>query len=268
MASILSFKSASFSLRHSEAVLQSLFKASFSRVSWQRKQKLKSLEEAIMSKTKKILGIIAVIPLLCLALTGCVSEALSIDISSPEDGAELTESPVTVTGIVSGYPRGEAAIGEQTARLVPEVTVNGIKAEVAADGSFSAQVELTEGENAIEAVALLGNQQAKDTITVTYAPPVPVLSVEITSPEDGAELTESLVTVSGTVSEPEATVTVNGIEAEVAEDGSFSAQVELTEGENVITAVAVVGELEAEDSVTVTYTPGVKHRHQLLGSAL
>ena len=108
-----------------------------------------------MSKTKKILGIIAVIPLLCLALTGCVSEALSIDITSPEDGAELTESPVTVSGTVSD--------AEAT------VTVNGIEAEVA-DGSFSAQVGLTEGENTITAVAVVGELEAEASVTVTYTP--------------------------------------------------------------------------------------------------
>ena len=77
----------------------------------------------------------------------------------------------------------------------------------------------------------------------------------ITSPEDGAELTETTVTVTGIVSIAEAVVTVNGQAVEVAIDGSFSAQVELTEGENVITAVATSGELQTEDSITVTYTP-------------
>ena len=77
----------------------------------------------------------------------------------------------------------------------------------------------------------------------------------ITSPEDGAELTETTVTVTGTVSDAEVTLTINDQAVEVAIDGSFSAQVELTEGENVITAVATSGELQTEDSITVTYTP-------------
>lgn len=49
-----------------------------------------------MTKPKKILGIGAVVPLLCLALTGCVPEMLSMEISSPSDGAELAESPVII----------------------------------------------------------------------------------------------------------------------------------------------------------------------------
>jgi hypothetical protein len=92
-------------------------------------------------------------------------------------------------------------------------------------------------------------------VKLAITPPAPVLSVEITSPEDEAELTESPATVNGTVSKPEATVTVNAIEVEVAGDGSFSTQVELTEGENIITAVAALGKWQATDSITVTYHP-------------
>ena len=92
-------------------------------------------------------------------------------------------------------------------------------------------------------------------VTLTVTQPVPPLSVEITSPEDGAELTESTVTVSGTVSDPAAAVTVNSASVTVAADGSFSTEVTLVEGENIITAAAVLGGQNASDSVTVTYTP-------------
>jgi nitrogen fixation protein FixH len=84
---------------------------------------------------------------------------------------------------------------------------------------------------------------------------LPALSLEITSPEDGATLTESPVAVSGTVSDPEATIAVNGVEVEVVEDGTFSADVELTDGENIITVVATLDEEILTKTVTVTYTP-------------
>ena len=104
-----------------------------------------------MINIKKFLGIISIIPILGLALVGCVSATpLSIEISSPQDGATVSDSPVTVTGTVSGYPRGEVVVGEQTARVVPEVTVNGVIAAVNENGGFSTEVELTEGENTIE----------------------------------------------------------------------------------------------------------------------
>jgi hypothetical protein len=63
--------------------------------------------------------------------------------------------------------------------------------------------------------------------------------------------------VTGKVSDAAALVTVNGVEAVVAEDGTFSAQVTLVEGENVITVVATLDGEETSYSFTVTYTPAV-----------
>jgi len=189
-------------------------------------------------KLKRILALLAVIPLLCLTLAGCAAP-LTVEITSPTDGAELTESPVMVSVTVSN----------------PEATikVNGIEAYVPdVDGSLSAQVELTEGENIITAVATLGEQEVSDSITVTYTPAAPPLSLGITSPEDGAELTESSVTVSGTVSDPEAAVTINDEEVEVAEAGSFTADVELTYGENTITVTAIMEEQQVRTIITVS----------------
>ena len=62
-------------------------------------------EKDKVRKIKKLLGIISIsiIPILVLALVGCVSATdLSIEISSPQDGATVSDSPVTVTGTVSG----------------------------------------------------------------------------------------------------------------------------------------------------------------------
>jgi outer membrane murein-binding lipoprotein Lpp len=93
------------------------------------------------------------------------------------------------------------------------------------------------------------------TLTEKLAAFLPALSLEITSPEDGATVTESLVIVSGTVSDPKATVKVNDVEVEVGEDGTFSADVELAEGENIITVVTALDEETLTKTVTVTYTP-------------
>jgi len=94
------------------------------------------------------------------------------------------------------------------------------------------------------------------------------LTLTVSEPKDGATLTESPVAVSGTISDPEATITVNNVEVEVVEvvttletlkahttgDGSFFADIEL-EGENTITVVATLGEETVTKTVTVTYTP-------------
>ena len=81
---------------------------------------------------------------------------------------------------------------------------------------------------------------------------------EITSPEDGNLTNESEVTVEGTAS-PTTTIQLenNGEEAasqEVDDDGKFSLPVELTEGENAITAVSQMDgdTVGTSDPVTVT----------------
>src|SRR3954449_7843409 len=71
------------------------------------------------------------------------------------------------------------------------------------------------------------------TLTITGAG----TSVNITSPAVSAYLNTSPTIVSGTVANPSAQVTVNGVAAQVT-GGSFSASVPLQEGTNTLTAVA------------------------------
>jgi hypothetical protein len=83
--------------------------------------------------------------------------------------------------------------------------------------------------------------------------PIPSLTISITSPTDGATLTSSPITVTGTVSN-NATVTVNNVQATVSND-TFSASVSLTEGQNTITATAVDQYNQtALQSITITLT--------------
>jgi hypothetical protein len=78
-----------------------------------------------------------------------------------------------------------------------------------------------------------------------------VLALEITSPEDNAEVSESPILIRGAVSDPLATVTVNDREVEVAEKGTFSTTVSLDHGENTIVVGATV---EGQETVTKTVT--------------
>jgi len=171
---------------------------------------------------------------------------LALEIKSPVEGAESHVDFIKVTGSVSDTET--------------EVLVNGIMAQIADDGSFYAYVDITEGENTIEAVAVRGTEKSSDTISVTYRPPLAGaatdnLSLWLNSPEDGAKFKINLQKVSGTVSDPQATVVINGIEAKVAEDGSYYAYIDLIEGENTIEAVALKGVEKSSQSVTVTFTP-------------
>ena len=192
----------------------------------------------------KLLAILLVISLLAMPMVGC-AKPLTLRITTPKDGITITESPVRVAGYVPD------------SKVV--VTVGSTEVQPNRKGYFFCRVELTEGENIIKVVAKRGKpgnwkETVEKTITAIYAP-LPALSLEITSPEDGATLTESPVAVSGTVPDPEATITVNDVGVEVAEDGTFSADVELTEGENTINIVATLGEETLTKTVTVTYTP-------------
>jgi hypothetical protein len=81
------------------------------------------------------------------------------------------------------------------------------------------------------------------------------LIITVNAPEDGATVTTSTVTVSGTLSK-HATVKINDVllPEKVSE---FSTSVELTEGSNVINIVAtsVDPDQTVTKTVTITYAP-------------
>ncbi len=167
---------------------------------------------------------IATCALLWLPLAGCnFAEPLVLQITSPADGTESNTNLVTVTGQVS--PIGA------------EVTIDGRKALISESGEFQGYSLLTEGPNIVKIEARLGNQTSEKSIAVGFSPP---LAVCIDSPDFGADYRTSPVTVTGRVSDPGATVTVNGFPATISGDGEFSAQVQLKPGQG-LTAKASLG---------------------------
>jgi flagellar hook assembly protein FlgD len=170
--------------------------------------------------------------------TVTVTRILVLEITSPEDKGEVAESPIAVTGAIS-----DPSV---------TVTVNGSEVEIAKDGTFSTTVELEYGESTIAVSATVeGQELVTKTVTVTR-----ILVLEITSPEDKVEVTESPIAVTGTVSDPSAKVMVNGGEVEIAEDGTFSTIVELEDGENTITVSATVeGQEPVIKTVAVRFIP-------------
>jgi flagellar hook assembly protein FlgD len=170
--------------------------------------------------------------------TVVVTRTLTLEVDSPQDNSEVTESSI----IVSGFVSDPATV----------VTVNGQPAEVAEDGTFSASAELEYGENTITVVTTVDGREIETrTIHVTR-----ILTVMITSPHNQAEVAENPIAVSGFVSDPTALVTVDGQEAEVTDDGTFSASTELKSGENIIVVTATVeGQEPVTKALTVNYTP-------------
>ncbi|MBI2780072.1 MAG: Ig-like domain-containing protein, partial [Gammaproteobacteria bacterium] len=165
---------------------------------------------------------------------------LSVTIDSPPDGAAFSVSRINVSGTVS----------DPLARIL----VNGIETTIAGSRFTAVGVPLTLGENMITALALDAfGRTASNTVKVRYA----WLDILITSPLNGEVFTTSPIEVQGTVSDLQAYVEVNGIEAGVSTDGHFAASgILLSAGLNAITAQATnsAGQSDA-DTVQVVYQP-------------
>jgi hypothetical protein len=165
--------------------------------------------------------------------TVTIIRLLTLELTSPQDKEEVSESQIIVSGTVSDP--------------LVTVTVNDDEVEVAEDGTFSTTTELTYGENIIVVSAIAeGQEPVAKMVSITR-----ILALEITSPQDKEEVSESQIIVNGTVSDPLAIITVNDLEVEVAEDGTFSTTVKLDHGINTITVSAAV---EGQEPVTKTVT--------------
>jgi glucodextranase-like protein len=120
---------------------------------------------------------------------------------------------------------------------VSSVACNGVPGSLTGS-SFECAVGLTVGTNAIEVVATdaAGNTSSAST-SLRY---VRVPKVTITTPASLDYLNISPTTVSGTVDDSTATVTINSIPAPVA-GGVFSIALPLAEGPNLIAVTATAG---------------------------
>ena len=117
-----------------------------------------------MDKLFKLLGILFVLSLLALPLTGCDSYpwesgyVLIVKVGTPNDGITVNTSTVTVSGHVSGTESKGA-----------KVTINDADVPVK-DLKFSTDVTLAEGKNVINIVATSGQAKPSKQVTVTYVP--------------------------------------------------------------------------------------------------
>lgn len=167
---------------------------------------------------------------------------LAVKITEPLNGAVVDVPSIAVKGTVT----------DPTAN----VTVNGVIATVTGN-IFEAQgVQLSLGNNTITAIATnLAHLTASNTIQVTYRQP---LTIRINFPENGAILLTSPINVTGAVSNANARVTVNSIDAAIYENNFTAAGIGLTLGENIITATATddLGR-KATDTIKVIYQPWI-----------
>ncbi len=126
-----------------------------------------------------------------------------------------------------------------TAYNITNVMVNGIPAMVFSN-SFSATLTLIEGPNTITVSAYdMAGSMVTKSITVTYqymdttAP-----AISITYPLNGSTLAKNIISVTGTVDDNTATVTVNGVNAMVSNNTFNASNISLKDGSNIITVTA------------------------------
>lgn len=155
----------------------------------------------------------------------------AVTITGPADLSYLAATTVDVAGTVSDP--------------VTSVVVNGVSARVSGASFTARDVPLTEGGNIVTAAATDTNGHT-GTASINVVRDLTPPRVTIDDPIDGAGVITPTVTVSGlvndivdgTVNASEVTVTVNGRPATVA-NRSYTVDVSLTPGDNVLTAIAV-----------------------------
>lgn len=146
----------------------------------------------------------------------------SVSITSPADGTVFTSASVPVSGSVGDALSGIAA-----------VSCNGTPAVVSL-GTFNCTVQITQGSLGIlvKATDAAGNSTTATTVSVSIVAP----KLTITSPAAQDLFSNTSITVTGTIDDSQATVTVNGIQAANGQ-GTFTASgVILREGNNLVTA--------------------------------
>ena len=166
------------------------------------------------------------VALLALLFSGCAAYRVSaqpftFNITSPENGAELSTNLANITGTVSSPD----AI----------VKVQGHKAYVDALGNFIGYALLSEGANTVEVKASAHGQTRSQSIELSFSPP---LAVYLDDPQVTPDLQ---VHVTGDVNYPQAAVTVGSVPVTVAPDGSFSATIPADTKFYSVKAVATLG---------------------------
>lgn len=166
---------------------------------------------------------------------------------------DATAPTITITLPADGTVTGQATIGVQgRTEAGSTLTVAGAAVPVSAQGEFQTQVTLKDGQQSIvfTATDVAGNVgQAQLKVTLDTTPP----TLTVTKPVMYAVVLTNVCEVAGKT-EPGATVKIAGAAISVNADGSFSFNVMLKEGNNLIdiTATDAVGN-QRKTAIPVTY---------------
>lgn len=165
----------------------------------------------------------------------------------------LVGDVIVLDGTASSDPDGDSLSYQWSLVSLPEGSAADLSEAQSPTASFAADLQ---GDYIIALVVDDGELYSDpDSVTVSAQKPAPI--VDITMPEDLSVVTASPVTVTGTIDDQDATVTVNGVSATIG-DGTYTASVDLQEGSNDITVVATnsTGETTAGITVILNTVPG------------
>ncbi|WP_432360921.1 S8 family serine peptidase [Sporosarcina sp. UB5] len=175
-------------------------------------------------------------------------EVFKPEITSPETGTVTNEENIVIEGTAT--PTTTISL-QNNGEEVDSVVIGN-------DGRFSFQTVLTEGENEFTAVSQLDGRTTGTSSPVTVILDTMKPELTITNPKDGDKTNRETVTVEGTVMDAHLkSVTVNGQQATVSGDGTYSKRILLDEGMNTITVVATDAagnETTQTVSITAKYT--------------
>ena len=158
----------------------------------------------------------------------------SFGILSPVDGLASRTNVIKVEGTA---PENVSA-----------VTINGKPAYVA-DSAFFGFVELAEGQNTIEAKASISGKMLIQDIKVSFVRPLAVFIHDVIEP--GVNYLIEPLTITGFVTLPQASVTVDGALVSVQADGTFTTKVMVNQPTDLIRATALLG--TETDTRTLVY---------------
>jgi len=181
-------------------------------------------------------------------LDGLCNSPLSINILEPMTLITVASSPIALDGIINDADASLTVNGEPVAHN---------------SGLFSVNVNLQQGLNNIVARAVNdGGQVTTSSISVYLDVTSPYITVE--SPKEGQVVYAPIIAVAGlvndivrgTISEKQATVMVNGVQALVKNRSYFAENVSLIVGANTITITASdeVGNTNTK-SINIIYQP-------------
>ena len=164
-----------------------------------------------------------------------------MELVAPEDGAGVEVGTIRVLG----RTRVDAAVG-----------INGVPVDVAGDGSFQHDLDLEEGVNLIEAVAItLSGETAFQESAVFFISTTAGLPFSLFYPSDGLVVSDPSILVTGGT-RPDAVVGVNGVPVDINSSGIFATSLSLEEGGNFIEVLAtdISGNVRFQ-TVAVFYIP-------------